>query len=35
MELFFESLVKRINQGPIIIPIAIMFIESLILNNQL
>lgn len=33
LEVFFETLVKKINTGVVIIPIIIMFIESLILNN--
>jgi hypothetical protein len=33
LEVLFETLVKKINSGIIIVPIIIMFIESLILNN--
>ena len=33
LEVFFETLVKKLSTGVIIIPIIIMFIESLILNN--
>lgn len=33
LEVFFENLVKKINQGVVIIPIIIMFLDSLLLNN--
>lgn len=35
LEILFETLVKKINSGIIIVPLIVMFIESLILNNQL